>query len=95
MIHDNRLRVGKGLGPVFLLLGEFLALWQTKKTQCEFNKGFFGKKKCQSSYICLLFTILCPFGTRESIRRKVDHGGQIVLWDWQHEEKHMSHVPHI
>jgi hypothetical protein len=28
----------------------------------------------------LLFTILCPFGTRESIRRKVDHGGHIVLW---------------
>jgi len=27
----------------------------------------------------LLFTILRPFGTRESIRRKVDHGGQIVL----------------
>jgi hypothetical protein len=24
---------------------------------------------------CLLFTILHPFGTRESIRRKVDHGG--------------------
>jgi hypothetical protein len=33
---------------------------------------------------CLLFTILCPFGTRESIRQKVDHGGQIVLWYWQH-----------
>jgi len=29
---------------------------------------------------CLLFTILRPFGTRESIIRKVDHGGQIVLW---------------
>jgi hypothetical protein len=28
--------------------------------------------------VCLLFTILHPFGTRESIRRKVDHGGQIV-----------------
>ncbi len=33
---------------------------------------------------CLLFTILRPCGTRESIRRKVDHGGQIVLWYWQH-----------
>jgi hypothetical protein len=33
---------------------------------------------------CLLFTILRPFGTRESIRQKVDHGGQIVLWYWQH-----------
>jgi hypothetical protein len=32
----------------------------------------------------LLFTILRPFGTRESIRQKVDHGGQIVLWYWQH-----------
>jgi len=34
--------------------------------------------------ICLLFTILRPFGTRKSIRQKVDHGGQIVLWYWQH-----------
>jgi hypothetical protein len=33
---------------------------------------------------CLLFTILRPFGTRESIRRKADHGGQIVLLYWQH-----------
>jgi hypothetical protein len=33
---------------------------------------------------CLLFTILHPFGTRKSIRRKADHGGQIVLWYWQH-----------
>jgi hypothetical protein len=31
-----------------------------------------------------LFTILSLFGTKESIRRKVDHGGQIVLWYWQH-----------
>jgi len=38
------------------------------------------KKKSE----CLLFTILHSFGTRESIRRKVDHGGQIVLWYWQH-----------
>jgi len=29
---------------------------------------------------CLLFTILRPFGIRESIRQKVNHGGQIVLW---------------
>jgi len=36
--------------------------------------------KCWNSSVCLLFTILRPFGTRESIRRKVDHGGQIVLW---------------
>jgi len=34
-------------------------------------------------FVCL-FTILRPFGTRESIRQKVDHGGQIVLWYWQH-----------
>jgi len=32
----------------------------------------------------LLFTILHPFGTRESIRQKVDHGGQIVLCYWPH-----------
>jgi hypothetical protein len=36
------------------------------------------------SVYCLLFTILRPFGTRKSIRRKVDHRGQIVLWYWQH-----------
>jgi hypothetical protein len=34
--------------------------------------------------VCLLFTILCPFGTREFIRQKVDHEEQIVLWYWQH-----------
>ncbi len=33
---------------------------------------------------CLLYTILCAFGTRGSIKRKVDHGRQIVLWYWQH-----------
>jgi hypothetical protein len=32
----------------------------------------------------LLFTILRPFGTRESIRRKVVHGGPIILSYWQH-----------
>jgi hypothetical protein len=37
-----------------------------------------------SSVYCLLFTILRLFGTKKSIRRKVDHGGQIVLWYWQH-----------
>jgi hypothetical protein len=31
-----------------------------------------------------MFIILRLFGTRESIRRKVNHGGQIVLWYWQH-----------
>jgi hypothetical protein len=35
-------------------------------------------------FIYLLFTILCPFGTTKSIKRKVDHGGHIVLWYWQH-----------
>jgi len=35
-------------------------------------------------FICLLFTILRPFGIREYIKQKVDHGGQIVLWYWQH-----------
>ncbi len=39
---------------------------------------------CDYLVYCLLFTILRPFGTRESIRWKVDHGGQIVLWYWQH-----------
>jgi hypothetical protein len=33
---------------------------------------------------CLLFTILSPFGTEESIRQKVDHERQIVLWYSQH-----------
>jgi hypothetical protein len=32
------------------------------------------KKKIGSIY-CLLFTILRPFGTKESIRQKVDHEG--------------------
>ncbi len=31
-----------------------------------------------------LFTIERPFGIRESIGRKVDHGGQIILWYGQH-----------
>ncbi len=35
------------------------------------------------SVYCIFFIILRLFGTRESIRRKVDHGGQIVLWYWQ------------
>jgi hypothetical protein len=35
-------------------------------------------------FLNILFTILRPFGTRESIRRKVDHGRQIVFWYWQH-----------
>jgi hypothetical protein len=76
MIHDNWLPVGKALGPMFLLLGEFLAPWQT--TQCAFNKGFFEKKnvKVPISVYCLQFYV--HFETRESIRRKVDHGGQIV-----------------
>jgi hypothetical protein len=34
--------------------------------------------------ICLLFIILLPFGTRKSIKWKIDHGGQIVFWYWQH-----------
>ncbi len=37
-----------------------------------------------SNHIYILFTILRLFGTRESIRQKVDHGGQIDLWYWQH-----------
>jgi hypothetical protein len=28
--------------------------------------------------------LLIVYKFRESIRRKVDHGGQIVLWYWQH-----------
>jgi hypothetical protein len=39
------------------------------------------------SCIYLLFTIYnltFVWDQRESIRRKVDHGGQIVLWYWQH-----------
>jgi hypothetical protein len=33
------------------------------------------KPKANTVVYCFLFTILHPFGTRESIRRKVDHGG--------------------
>jgi hypothetical protein len=33
---------------------------------------------------CILFIILRPFGTRDSIKQKVDHGGQILLLYWQH-----------
>ncbi len=40
--------------------------------------------KVSFSKYYLLFTILRPFGTKKSIRRKVDHGGQILLWYWQH-----------
>jgi hypothetical protein len=36
--------------------------------------GLFSFSKLQTC-ICLLFTILRPFGTKESIKRKVDHGG--------------------
>jgi hypothetical protein len=36
-------------------------------------------KNILTVYCCLLFTILCPFGTKESIRQKVDHGGPLVL----------------
>jgi hypothetical protein len=35
-------------------------------------------------FICLLFTILHPFRTTEPIKRKVDHGGHIILYYWQH-----------
>jgi hypothetical protein len=42
----------------------------------------FVSKKTKTNEV--LFTILCPFEIRESIRRKVDHEGQIVLWYWQH-----------
>jgi hypothetical protein len=38
------------------------------------------KKKVIGKKYCLLFTFLRLFGTIDSIRRKVDHGGQIVLW---------------
>ncbi len=37
-----------------------------------------------STWHYLLFIILHMFGTRKSIRQKVDHGGQIILWYWQH-----------
>ncbi len=43
--------------------------------------------KCEPAIkarVYLLFTILRLFGTRKSIRQKVDHVGQIVLWYWQH-----------
>jgi len=46
--------------------------------------GFFPILVLGSTVCNFFFTILRPFGTKESIRRKVDHGGQIVLWYWQH-----------
>jgi hypothetical protein len=42
------------------------------------------KQTFKDSVYYLLFTTLCPFGTKESIRWKVDNGGQIILWYWQH-----------
>jgi len=38
----------------------------------------------QSFCNCLLFTILCSFGTKESIKLKVDCGEQTVFWYSQH-----------
>jgi predicted membrane protein len=32
--------------------------------------------------LILLFTILRPFWTRTSIKRKADHGRYIVFWYW-------------
>jgi hypothetical protein len=29
-----------------------------------------------------VWAILCLFGTKESIRRKLDRRGQIILWYW-------------
>jgi hypothetical protein len=61
-----------------------------------FNWEIFEIFFCSSEYIyifvknssilqnCLLFTILRLFGTKKSIRWKVDHGGQIVFWYLQH-----------
>jgi hypothetical protein len=48
------------------------------------NKFVWIENWIPSAKFIVLFTILRPFETRESIRRKVYHGGQIVLWYWQH-----------
>jgi len=64
----------------------FSMLETTQGFHTDFGSSFWLSRlpnNCPSLPICLLFTILRPFGTRESIRRKVDHGGQIVLWYWQ------------
>ncbi len=53
------------------------------KKQCVKNKV----KNLTWNYVSiyyLLFIMLRPFGTRKSIRWKVDHGGHIVLWYSQH-----------
>jgi hypothetical protein len=57
--------------------GENPQLFFKKKT--KFVPKFVKYHESKLIY-CLLFTILRPFGSKESIRRKVDHGGQIVLW---------------
>ncbi len=49
---------------------------------CSSEYIFFPVKNSSILQNCLLFTILRPFGTKKSIRWKVD--GQIVLWYWQH-----------
>jgi hypothetical protein len=62
--------------------------WGTSPTWIVKHKGEQNdKERCFSNTVgkfgrlinAPLVIILRPFGTRESIRRKVDHGGQIVL----------------
>jgi hypothetical protein len=57
--------------------GENPQLFFQKKT--KFVPNFVKYHESKLIY-CLLFTILRPFGSKESIRRNVDHGRQIVLW---------------
>jgi hypothetical protein len=47
-------------------------------------KKYLIEKKNKKFKDYLLFIILHPFWTKESIRQKVDHGGHIVLSYWQH-----------
>jgi hypothetical protein len=51
---------------------------------CTKSHGFVSSSSGWSHWYVFMFTILRPFGTRESIRQKADHGGQIVHWYWQH-----------
>jgi hypothetical protein len=78
-------------GQFLLWVGEFSSfckrVFSMPKTTQGFHThcgSFFWLSCLPSLFYCLLFTILRLFGTRKSIRRKVDHGGQIVLWYWQH-----------
>jgi hypothetical protein len=66
----------------FVMIVHFLSdKWEPYHIAVDFFEivNTSGNAMVLKSVYCLLFTILHPFGTKESIRRKVDHGGQIVF----------------